>query len=111
MKPSPNLFRFSYFGFPSYTLDSDPRSGHIAHTVRVKQNQHKPLLVVLTGQVTRKDYTTIGTALEKHLFDQGIRAYRYGFQVLRMTDTDTSSISELRQLGSPRTSISELTVG
>ncbi len=71
--------------------------GHIAHTDRVKQNQHKPLLVVLTGQVTRKDYTTIGTALEKHLFDQGIRAYRYGFQFLRMTDTDTSSISELRQ--------------
>ena len=40
---------------------------------------------------------TVGTSLEKALFDQGVQAYRYGFQFLRMADADERSISDLRQ--------------
>ena len=71
--------------------------GSISYIDRTKQNKHKPLLLVLTGNIAREQYSTIGKAIEKHLFNHNIQAYRYGFQFLRMADTDAVSISELRQ--------------
>ncbi len=72
-------------------------SGHVTHLDRAQKNSHKPMLVVLTGHVPREQYYEVGSTIEQHLFDQGIQAYRYGFQFLRMADADASSISELRQ--------------
>ena len=71
--------------------------GQISQMERSLKNSHKPALVVLTGHVKREDFYTVGTSIEKALFDDGIRAYRYGLQFLRMADADASSISELRQ--------------
>ncbi|MEK9656773.1 MAG: sulfate adenylyltransferase subunit CysN [bacterium] len=64
---------------------------------RCVKNKHKPLLLVLTGNVKRSAYSDVGMDLEKTLFDKEIQVYRYGFQFLRMMDTDALSISELRQ--------------
>ncbi|RAP30821.1 sulfate adenylyltransferase subunit CysN [Candidatus Marinamargulisbacteria bacterium SCGC AG-343-D04] len=71
--------------------------GIVSYADRVKQNKHKSLLIVLTGEVAREQYSNIGTALEKQLCEEGIRAYRYGFQFMRIADTDKQSITELRQ--------------
>ncbi len=71
--------------------------GQISQMERSLKNSHKPALLVLTGHVKREDFYTVGTSIEKALFDDGIRAYRYGLQFLRMADADASSISELRQ--------------
>ena len=72
-------------------------SGQVSHLDRSYKNQHQPMLIVLTGHVTREDYFNVGTSIEKALFDQAIQAYRYGFQFLRLADADAVSISELRQ--------------
>ena len=72
-------------------------SGQVTHLDRSNKNTHKPLLVVLTGHVARDHYYEAGTKIEKQLFDQGVQAYRYGFQFLRMADADAGSISDLRQ--------------
>ena len=71
--------------------------GLVNHADRVVNNQHKPLLLVLTGNVSRENYKKVGTELEKELFEKGVQVYRYGFQFLRMADTDAVSIAELRQ--------------
>lgn len=72
-------------------------SGQVSHLDRSHKNQHQPMLIVLTGHVTREEYYNVGTVIEKALFDQAIQAYRYGFQFLRLVDADAVSISELRQ--------------
>lgn len=72
-------------------------SGQVSYLDRSHKNQHQPMLIVLTGHVTREDYYNVGTLIEKSLFDQAIQAYRYGFQFLRLADADAVSISELRQ--------------
>ena len=57
--------------------------GQVANIDRVEKFQHKPLLLILTGDVTRSDYFNVGTTIEKTLFENNINAYRYGFQFLR----------------------------
>ena len=72
-------------------------AGQVSHLDRSHKNNHKPMLVVLTGHVARDQYYDVGTAIEKQLVDHDIQAYRYGFQFLRLADADSVSISELRQ--------------
>eukprot|EP01046_Picozoa_sp_COSAG06_P007623 COSAG06_NODE_373_length_16684_cov_3.035574_16_plen_591_part_00 len=71
--------------------------GQVSYLDRAKKNDHQPLLLLLTGSVKREVYSSVGSEIEKHLFDQGIQAYRYGFQFLRMADADAASITELRR--------------
>ncbi|MBD97963.1 sulfate adenylyltransferase subunit CysN [bacterium] len=73
------------------------RPGHVNAEDRLEKNKHRPLLVVITGQVTKQQYSDMGIDLEKIIFDHGIQVYRHGFQFLRQADADTDSITELRQ--------------
>jgi bifunctional enzyme CysN/CysC len=71
--------------------------GQVANIDRVEKFQHKPLLLILTGDVTRSDYFNVGTTIEKTLFENNINAYRYGFQFLRFSNSDEVSVSQLRE--------------
>ena len=71
--------------------------GQVANIDRVEKFQHKPLLLILTGDVTRSDYFNVGTMIEKKLFENNINAYRYGFQFLRFSNSDEVSVSQLRE--------------
>ncbi|MEC8678200.1 MAG: sulfate adenylyltransferase subunit CysN [Candidatus Margulisiibacteriota bacterium] len=71
--------------------------GQVANIDRVEKFQHKPLLLILTGDVARSDYFNVGTTIEKTLFENNINAYRYGFQFLRFSNSDEVSVSQLRE--------------
>ncbi len=73
------------------------RPGQVSVSDRSQANEHRSLLVVITGQVPRQVYSDLGVELEKCLFDRGVQTYRHGFQFLRQADADTESITELRQ--------------
>ena len=73
------------------------RPGQVSVADRTQNNQHQPLLVVITGQVPRQQYSDTGIQLEKALFDRGIQVYRHGFQFLRHADAQADSVAELRQ--------------
>ena len=71
--------------------------GHVSVSDRAIKNTHQPLLLVVTGNVEREQYSMVETSLEKALFDQDINVYRYGFQYLRAVDQLRVSADELRQ--------------
>lgn len=73
------------------------RPGRVTPEARLKNNRHRPLLIVITGQVAKQQYSDMGIDLEKSVFDHGIQVYRHGFQFLRQADAETDSIMELRQ--------------
>ena len=64
---------------------------------RVSKHNHKPLLIVVTGNVQRQRYSDIEKSLEQQLFEKDISVYRYGFQYLRSADQKRVSVEELRQ--------------
>ena len=71
--------------------------GLVSSQDRSAQNHHRPLFVVLSGDVSQSQYKEVGTELEKELFNQQIQVYRYGFQFLRFVDSDNYSSQELRK--------------
>ena len=71
--------------------------GLVDQQARVKQYGHKPLLIIFTGDVNREVYSQFQTVLEKALFDQAIKTYRYGVGFMGTSyNTDTSD-TQLRQ--------------
>ena len=71
--------------------------GLVDQQVRAKQYGHKPLLIIFTGDVNREVYSQFQTVLEKALFDQAIKTYRYGVGFMGTSyNTDTSD-TQLRQ--------------
>ena len=71
--------------------------GSITQKNRVQANNHHPILIIVTGDVSREHYSLFEKELEKKLFEQNVQVYRYGFQYLRMIDQKKISIEELRQ--------------
>jgi len=71
--------------------------GLVDQQARAKQYGHKPLLIIFTGDVNREVYSQFQTVLEKALFDQAIKTYRYGVGFMGTSyNTDTSD-TQLRQ--------------
>ena len=71
--------------------------GLVDQQARVKQYGHKPLLIIFTGDVNREVYSQFQTLVEKALFDQAIKTYRYGVGFMGTSyNTDTSD-TQLRQ--------------
>ena len=71
--------------------------GLVDQQARVKQYGHKPLLIIFTGDVNREVYSQFQTVVEKALFDQAIKTYRYGVGFMGTSyNTDTSD-TQLRQ--------------
>ena len=73
------------------------QKGKVLNNDRVFKNNHKPLLIVLTGASSSKEFLNIGSDLEQALFEKNIQIYRYGFQFLRFVDADSQSVSLLRE--------------
>ncbi|MEK9727692.1 MAG: hypothetical protein VW397_06260, partial [Candidatus Margulisiibacteriota bacterium] len=71
--------------------------GQVSNLDRISKYNHKPLLLILTGDVSRSEYFNVGTRIEKELFQKNINAYRYGFQFLRFSNSDDVSVSQLRE--------------
>jgi len=59
---------------------------------RAGRHGHAPLLVVLTGAVSKEHVLDCATQLEKAVFDAGIQVYRHGAQFLRMAGDDIEGV-------------------
>ena len=72
---------------------------HLTSQDREKQLGHKPLFVLLTGNVEKAIYSEYEKELEKKLYDKGMFAYRYGFQYMKTagTATDVATHTDYRQ--------------
>lgn len=70
----------------------------ISNEQRANQYGHKPLLILLTSQ-TECDYSGVSKELEKVLFNNQIKTYRYGFQFMRSALMEDASFNkdEIRQ--------------
>ena len=71
--------------------------GLIDQQERAKQYGHKPLLIIFTGDVNREIYSQFQTVLEKALFDQSIKSYRYGMGFMGTDYNSETSDRQLRQ--------------
>ena len=71
--------------------------GLVDRDARSRQFGHKPLLIIFTGDVNRETYSQFQTILEKALFDQSIKAYRYGVGFMGASYNTETSDKQLRQ--------------
>ncbi len=72
-------------------------NGLVDRDARSRQFGHKPLLIIFTGDVNRETYSQFQTILEKALFDQSIKAYRYGVGFMGASYNTETSDKQLRQ--------------
>ncbi|MGA0242407.1 MAG: sulfate adenylyltransferase subunit CysN [Candidatus Marinamargulisbacteria bacterium] len=73
------------------------RHGAVDVSARAKKNGHSPLMIILTGDLARSDYYTVGAGIEADLFDRGHQVYRYGYQFMRSATLTGESAKEARQ--------------
>ena len=71
--------------------------GLINSDLRAKQYGHKPLLIIFTGDVSRKTYSEFQTELEKQLFEAAIKVYRYGVGFMGTSYATDTTDTQLRQ--------------
>ena len=71
---------------------------NISNQDRAVQFGHKPLLIILSSKVER-DYSIIAKDIEKELFNQSVKTYRYGFQYMGSALNGEASFNkeEMRQ--------------
>lgn len=68
------------------------QAGLVDAQQRAGRHGHAPLLVVLTGAVSKEHVLDCATQLEKAVFDAGIQVYRHGAQFLRMAGDDIEGV-------------------
>ena len=66
--------------------------GLVNRQQRIERHGHAPLLVLLTGSVSKERVFECATQLEKSIFDAGINVYRHGAQFLRMVGDDMDGL-------------------
>ncbi len=71
--------------------------GLVNTALRAKQYGHKPLLIIFTGDVSRKIYSEFQTQLEKQLFEAAIKVYRYGVGFMGTSYATDTTDTQLRQ--------------
>tara|TARA_B100000427_G_scaffold39514_1_gene28459 strand:+ start:982 stop:2793 length:1812 start_codon:yes stop_codon:yes gene_type:complete len=71
--------------------------GLVNSALRAKQYGHKPLLIIFTGDVSRKIYSEFQTQLEKQFFEAAIKVYRYGVGFMGTSYATDTTDTQLRQ--------------